>query len=154
MRRTAILVAAAGLWAPAVLAQDMAAEGDAEAGERVFRQCQACHAVINDEGETLAGRGKVGPNLYGVAGRHAGAVEDFAYSDDLMAAAEQGLEWTPETFVPYVQGPSEFLQEYLGESGARSKMVFRVRSDEDAQDVYAYLASLAPEAEEEGETGN
>lgn len=147
MTRTAILIAAMGLCAPAAFAQDSA--GDAEAGERVFRQCQACHAVINEAGETLAGRGKIGPNLYGVAGRQAGVVEGYNYSDDMVEAGEQGLHWTAENFVPYVLGPSDFLKEYLDDPSARGKMVFQVRSEEDAQDVFAYLASLAPAAEEE-----
>lgn len=141
MKTTMIATGLALLAAPG-LAQD--ANGDAAAGEAVFKQCATCHVVVNDAGETLAGRnGKVGPNLYGVAGRTAGTVEGFNYGDAIVKAGEQGLEWTEDNFVAYVQNPSGFLQEYLADKTARTKMVYHVRSEEDAANVYAYLASLA-----------
>ncbi|MEL6619678.1 MAG: c-type cytochrome, partial [Pseudomonadota bacterium] len=90
MFRPLALVAATTLAAPAFA--DGHASGDAAAGEKAFRQCISCHVVVNDEGETLAGRkAKTGPNLYGVAGRALGAVEDFKYSDIIMLAGEQGV---------------------------------------------------------------
>ena len=52
-------------------------EGDAEKGERVFRKCQACHAV----GE--GAENKVGPVLNGVVDREIASVEGFEYSDVL-----------------------------------------------------------------------
>jgi cytochrome c len=141
LKLAAAVLALAG--APA-LAQDVTATGDAVAGEGLFRQCATCHVVVNDAGETLAGRAaKTGPNLYGVAGRTAGTVEGFRYSNGLKAAGEKGLVWTEEDFVGFVQNPTEFLREYLGEASARANMTYRVRSEEDAKNLYAYLASLA-----------
>lgn len=123
---------------------DLTATGDAEAGEAAFRQCQTCHVVVNDEGETLAGRtSKTGPNLYKIAGRTAGTVEGFRYSNGLKSAAEKGLVWTEETFVPYLMDPTPWLREYLGEASARSNMTFKVRDEEDAKNLYAYLLELA-----------
>ena len=130
--------------ATAAAAQEVEVSGDAAAGERAFRQCQTCHVVVDETGETLAGtRARTGPNLYGVVGGAAAAVEDFNYGDDLVAAADQGLIWTEESLVSYLQDPTGFLREYLGDSGARSKMTFRVRSDEDALDIIAYMHSLS-----------
>lgn len=138
MRASILALAAIGLAGPA-----LAQEGDPEAGEQVFNQCQACHVVVDDEGNTLAGRaGRTGPNLYGVAGRTAGTVEDFRYSDAMVEAGEQGLVWTAETAVPYLQGPTDFLREYLDDRGARGKMSFQLRDEQDARDVFAYLESL------------
>ena len=124
--------------APAVAA-------DVEAGAKAFNQCQTCHVVVNPSGETLAGRNaKTGPNLYGVVGRQAGTVEGFKYGDDLIAAGAKGLVWDEATFVAYVQDPSKFLKEYLGDSGAKGKMTFKVKKEEDAANLSAFLVSLAP----------
>lgn len=111
-----------------------------------FRQCTACHVVVNDAGETLAGRNaRTGPNLYGIAGQAAGAVEGFRYSSAMQEAAEAGVVWTEENFVDYVQGPTAFVRQATGDSGARSKMTYRVRDAQEARDLYAYLASLSAE---------
>jgi cytochrome c len=118
--------------------------GDAAAGEKAFKKCVSCHVVVNDAGETLAGKkAKTGPNLYGVAGRAAASVEGFRYSKSIQAAGEAGLVWTEDKFVTYVQDPTAFLREELGDSSARSAMSFKVRKEKEALDLYAYLASLA-----------
>ncbi|MBD3679572.1 MAG: cytochrome C [Rhodobacteraceae bacterium] len=118
--------------------------GDAAAGESAFGQCQACHVVRDADGNVLAGRGRSAPNLYGTGGGAAAVDPDFRYSKSLAEAGEKGLEWTEENFVAYVMDPTGFLREYLGDSGARAKMAFRVRSEEDALNLYAYIASLSP----------
>ncbi len=38
------------------------------------------------------------------------------------------------------------LRDYLGDDKARSGMSFKLRSEEDAANVWAYLVSLAPES--------
>lgn len=144
MTSKTLLAAAATLaLAPAAWA-DGHASGDAAAGEAAFRQCIACHIVQNDAGETLAGRNaRTGPNLYQIAGRAIGAQEGFRYSPALTAASEAGLVWEEENFVAYVQDPTGYLREALDDSSARGAMAFRVRSEEDALNLYAYLVSLA-----------
>lgn len=120
------------------------AAGDAEKGAKTFNQCQTCHVVVNAAGETLAGRAsKTGPNLYNVIGRQAGSVEGFAYGPSIVAAGTAGLVWDEATFVAYVQDPAKFLKETLGDSKARSKMTYKVRKASDAEDLYAFLVSLA-----------
>lgn len=143
MKTLLSLTGATALAASAVFAQD-AASGDPAAGESLFNRCSACHVVQNGD-ETIAGRGRSGPNLYGIAGRQAGTVEDFNYGDSLVAAGEAGLEWNEENFVEYVADPRGFLQEYLDDSGARSKMSFRMPDEQDAKDVWAYLAQYGDE---------
>ena len=45
-----------------------------------------------DAGETLAGKkARTGPNLYGIAGRTAGSIEGFKYSDLIQAAGADGI---------------------------------------------------------------
>lgn len=142
----AILFTSAILAAPAY-AQDVAS-GDAAAGEDVFKQCIACHVVTNDEGETLAGRNsKVGPNLYGVALRTLGTSPDFRYGKSMVEAGEAGNVWNEENFVGYVQEPTDWLRDILDDKRARGKMAYKVRSEEDAANVYAYLVSIGPEIE-------
>ena len=124
--------------------------GDAAAGETAFRQCVSCHVVQNDEGEVLAGRrAKTGPNLYGVALRPYGALDDYRYSDDMAAAGEAGNVWAEAAFVAYVQDPTGHLREVLDDPSARGKMTYRLRKEADAFDIWAYLVSLGPELTEE-----
>lgn len=128
--------------------------GDIAAGERAFtQQCATCHVVQNEAGEVLAGRNaRQGPNLYAVWGRQAGSVEGFRYGNSIVQAGEKGLKWEEETFVAYVLNPNQFLRDYLGDSRARGNMAFRVRSEEDARNLWAYVTSLAPQPEEAGES--
>ena len=121
-----------------------AESGDVTNGARVFKRCQACHLVMDDTGETLAGRvAGAGPNLYRVAGRPAASVEGFRYSQSLSTAGETGLTWDAQSFVSYVKNPTEFLRGYLSDASVRSNMGFRLRSEAEARDVYAYLQSLS-----------
>lgn len=130
------------LAAPAFADGHLAASGDAAEGEKAFRQCQSCHVVENGDGEVLAGRAaKTGPNLYRVVGRTAGVLEDFRYSDLIIAAGEAGMIYDEANFVPYVMDPTAHLREVSGEGG-RSKMSFKVRDEEDAVNLYAFLAQF------------
>lgn len=100
--------------------------GDAAAGERVFAQCRACHQV----GETA--RNGVGPNLNGLFGRKAGAVEGFNYSPAFKTPAVAEKVWSPENFAVYIRNPREVTP--------GTRMVFPgIRSDNQIADLTAYL---------------
>ena len=140
--RMAAIIALSLIGAPAFADGHLAASGDAEAGERAFRQCQSCHVVQDAEGEILAGRrAKTGPNLFGVVGRTAGTLDGFRYSGLVEAAGEAGMVFDEATFVAYVQDPTAKSREVSGEGG-RSKMSFKVRKEEDALNLYAFLAQF------------
>ncbi len=135
--------------------------GDPEAGLQAFQsQCANCHNVIDDDGEVIAGRPQVrtGPALYGVIGRQAGTVDGFRYGASLVQAGDDGLIWDTENMVPYLLDPVSFLRETLDDRRARSQMSFRVRNEDTANDIIAFLAQFsevdeAEEAEEDaGET--
>ncbi|GAA5075962.1 cytochrome C [Roseibacterium beibuensis] len=149
MTRKILLAAAVTmLTAPVAFAEAHGASGDPEAGEAAFRQCVACHVVVNDEGETLAGRNaRVGPNLYGVPGETFGEVEGFRWSPGFVALNEAGIMVTEENFVAYVMDPTGFIRETMGDNSLRGAMTYRVRTEEDALNLYAYLASLSPSEE-------
>ncbi|RVT81984.1 cytochrome C [Rhodobacteraceae bacterium CCMM004] len=149
MKTFLITAAAVGTLSTAAYAESHAMElsGDAAAGEAAFSQCQTCHVVESPEGETLAGRNaRTGPNLYGVVGRQAGTVEGFRYGKDIVTAGEDGLVWDEESLSAYLQDPTGYLREVLDNKRARGKMAYRVRSEEDALNLIAYLHSLAPDA--------
>lgn len=126
-----------------MLATPAAFAGDVEKGEKGFKKCKACHTIVSDAGETIVKGGKTGPNLYGVVGRTLGTAEGFAYSASMVAAGEAGAVWDAENFAAFTADPNAFLQEETGDSKAKSKMSFRLKSG--AEDVYAYLESVAAE---------
>ena len=154
MKFTVAFAVTALLAAPAFAeSHAMAPTGDAAAGEKAFKKCVSCHVVKNDDGETLAGKAaKTGPNLYGIAGGAIGQ-QDFKYSKVAAAAAEAGVIMTEDNMVAFLADPSKYLSEAAGEKG-RSKMSLKVKKEQDARDVFAYLYSLqpAPEAAEEATT--
>jgi cytochrome c len=120
--------------------------GDAAAGEEHFnRQCVSCH-VVQDEAthEVLAGRNaRVGPNQHGVIGRVAGSRPDFDYSTLMETYGATGAVWEEANFVAYVQDPTGYLREATRETSGRSKMAYQVRDEQQAHDLYAYLATFS-----------
>jgi cytochrome c len=123
------------------------ATGDAKAGEAFFKKCKACHSIVDPEGEVVRKGGKVGPNLYGLYGRIAGENAAFGakYGDSIREAGEQGLVWNENDFVDYVADPKKFLATFLDDQGAKSKMGFKLKKEDDVRDVWAYLVSVGPE---------
>jgi cytochrome c len=108
------------------------------------RQCAACHVVRDPAGNILAGNnGRIGPNLYGLPGRVIAGETFTNYSDALLAIGRSGLVWTEDDFVGFVQHPNNWVKSATGESGARSKMAYRVRDASQAADIFAYLAALS-----------
>ena len=145
MKNFTIAAALAILAAPA-FAQDLTPTlGDAANGEEQFnRQCVACHMVADADGNVLAGRNsRTGPNQYGLIGRVLGSTEDFKYSDGLVALGEAGEVWNEANFVGYVQDPTGWIREKLEDRRARGKMAYQVRAEQDAYDLYAYLATFS-----------
>ncbi|MDJ1017201.1 MAG: c-type cytochrome [Paracoccaceae bacterium] len=101
------------------------AAADAGAGERLFRQCAACHKVED-------GANGAGPHLFGVVGRDVQSVGGFNYSGNLLAAADV---WTPENLNAFLAGPSNFA------SG--TSMNYRGMPDiEDRANLIAWLESV------------
>ena len=76
-------------------------------GDKTFKKCTACHAIIDGNGEVLRKGGKAGPNLYGVIGRTAGSAE-FRYSKALKAAGATGLVWDEIELAAFILNPSAY----------------------------------------------
>lgn len=103
--------------------------GDAAAGQRVFNQCRACHTA------NQGGRSGVGPNLWGIVGRPAAAIEGFRYSANIRELAQGGLVWTEDRLRAYIAHPKEVVP--------RGSMSFPgLRNETQVNDLMAYLASL------------
>jgi cytochrome c2 len=80
-----------------------AAKAEAEDGARLFQRCYACHSI--EPGEA----GLPGPNLAGVVGRRAAALDGFDYSEAARAAGSRGLVWDPEALDAFLADPVEYL---------------------------------------------
>jgi len=72
---------------------------DVKDGEKVFRQCKACHVLAE-------GKNAVGPSLWNVVGRPIGAVDGFKYSD---ALSSHGGAWGFEELNAYLENPKEYI---------------------------------------------
>jgi cytochrome c len=87
--------------------------------------------------------GKTGPNLYGLNERQAGSLEGYKYGKSIVAAGEAGLVWNEAEFVKYVADPKAFLRETLDDKKAKSKMAFKLKDEEDAANVWAFIVSAS-----------
>ncbi len=108
------------------------ADGDPDAGERVFRRCISCHAIGPDAGN------KVGPTLNEIFGRVAGTVEGFRYSRALVAAGQEGLVWDDANMDAFITRPARLVP--------GTRMSFSgLRKAEDRANLIAFLHTLTPE---------
>jgi len=123
--KTALILATALAAAPQLA---HAQEGDAAAGEKVFKKCQACHTASEE-------KNKVGPYLKGVVGRQAASVEGFKYGDAIKAKAAEIGAWDEAKIVEYLADPKAFI-------GGNSKMAFKLKDETDRKNVAAYLATM------------
>ena len=88
---------------------------DRARGQKLFEECRACHALER-------GQPGIGPDLHGVFGRKAGALDDFRYSP---AIKRSGITWTPKTLEAYVADPQKVVPQnrmpYAGMPEARDR---------------------------------
>ena len=140
MKKTlGMLVVGAG----AMIAGGAAADGHVAEGEKlVAKRCKACHMIADGDNVILKG-GKVGPNLYGIMGRAAGAEEGFKYGKSLAQAGENGLVWDEEQRIAYLADPKKYLRTYLDDKKAKSKMAFKLKKEDQRDAVAAYLLTVS-----------
>lgn len=130
---TRMLLAAAAftaVTASSAMLQTAAAQ-DVEKGQRSFNKCLPCHAI----GPGAAN--KVGPELNGLDGRHAGAVASFNYSD---ANKNSGIVWNEPVFKDYIRSPAAKIP--------GTKMAFAgVTNPQEIDDLWAYLKQFNADGE-------
>lgn len=113
------------------------ADGDADKGETVFKKCKACHKIGEGASNTT------GPMLNELIGRIAGTVEGYNYKPSMIAAGAAGLVWTEELMVDYLEDPKTFLRTFLNDPSASTKMTLKLKSEDDREDVAAYVATFS-----------
>lgn len=101
---------------------------DLERGAKLWGKCKACHTYEKD------GRHIVGPNLWGIFGRKAGAAEDYFYSD---AMRESDVVWTEKTMDAYLAATQDFMP--------GSKMYGGLAIEQDRNDLIAWLKTVTQE---------
>jgi cytochrome c len=96
---------------------------DLENGRRKFGMCRSCHTIVE------GGANLTGPNLHGVFGRKAGALEGYNYSEVVKNA---GFVWDAEHLDKWLAEPRTFLP--------GTKMSFAgLKNEKDRIDLIAYL---------------
>jgi cytochrome c len=112
---------------PQVPLAELLAKADAKKGEQYAKVCQTCHNLEKGAGP------KIGPPLWGVAGRPIASIPGFSYSDSLKAV---GGNWTWEALNVMVSNPK------MEASG--TKMAFPGEKDPQRRaDILAYLQTLS-----------
>jgi cytochrome c len=129
VRRFAALAGAASV---VVLLASPASGADPAHGAQIFKgTCGVCHlAQPHPALSDLATR--IGPNLWGVVGRKAGATQHFRYS---AAMRQSGVVWTTDKLRPYIHDPQQTIpnirMSFLG-----------LKNMKDVDDVIAYLQTF------------
>ena len=105
--------------------------GDADRGEKLFRQCATCHQVGQ------GAKHRIGPHLNGIFGRKAGTVDGFRrYSEGLKRAGNDGLVWSLDKLHAYLENPKYLV------SGTRMNFA-GLDKRQDRADVLAYLRQFS-----------
>lgn len=97
------------------------ASADAEAGEKTFRKCKACHKVED-------GKNGVGPHLWGLIGREIASVDGYSYSDAL--AGKDGV-WGLDNLMEWLGAPKDWAP--------GTKMNYALRKEDERINVIVYL---------------
>ena len=119
---------------PTALANDPAK------GEKTFKKCMSCHQVGPEA------KNGVGPILNNIFGRTAGTVEGYKYGKHLVKAGESGLVWDDEEMFAYLADPKKYLRAKLDNKKAKSKMTYKLKKEDERNDVIAYLKAFSPES--------
>ncbi|MFN3292519.1 MAG: c-type cytochrome, partial [Gemmobacter sp.] len=100
-----------------------------EQGQKVFKQCAACHKVGD------GAKNGTGPALNGIVGKTVGTVEGYKYSQPLADAGAGGMVWDEANLAAYLADPKGFIP--------KNKMAFNgLKKEDDIKAVIAYLASF------------
>jgi cytochrome c len=105
------------------------AAASADAGEKVFKKCKACHTTGK------GGKNKVGPNLWSIVGRAKATGEKFKFSSALKGL---GGEWSYADLDGFLMAPKEFAPgnkmpfKGLKDAGDRAALITYLRSLSDS----------------------
>ncbi len=127
MRKTLIVTFALSA---TLIALPALADGDVDAGAKVFKKCHACHSIGPDA------KNKVGPELNGIYEKEIGSNPDFKYSKAFLEKKSEGVVWDEEALDQWLEKPSAFIK--------GTKMGFPgLKDEQEREDVIAYIKSFA-----------
>ncbi len=99
--------------------------GATDAGAKLYKKhCKVCHTL--GKGEPA----RQGPNLWGVVGRPAGAVEGFKYSKAMKAA---DIVWTAEQLDAWLTDPKALIP--------GSVMIYKQKDPEIRKTIIEHIAA-------------
>lgn len=104
--------------------EELFAAADAGAGEKLFRQCSACHSLE-------PGKNGTGPSLHGVVGRAKATMDGFKYSGTL---AGMDGSWEPANIDGFITNPK-------GYAPGTSMSYAGMKKATDRANLIAYLAT-------------
>ena len=78
----------------------LGAETQIQRGQKLFKKCVHCHTYSQHQGH------RIGPNLYGMFGRKAGAIADYDYSEAWKTA---NFIWPLKTLDTYLKAPHKMI---------------------------------------------
>ena len=101
-------------------------QANLEAGEKIAKQCVACHSLDNSL------KIKVGPPLWGIVNRKAASIDGFKYSDALVNYKKA---WSKEELFKFLEKPKDYIK--------GTKMIYKgLKKPTDRADLISYLESL------------
>ena len=106
--------------------QSLFSQASLESGEKIAKQCVACHSFDNSL------KLKVGPPLWGVVNRSAASIGDFKYSEALVNFKKA---WSREELFYFLEKPKDYIK--------GTKMIYKgLKKPSDRVDLISYLESL------------
>ncbi len=122
----AILISLFAASAIVMAASGVLAAGNIAKGKKIAKKCTACHTL--NEG----GKNRLGPNLFDILDKPAGAVKGYKYSKAMSAS---GIIWDGATFTEFVAKPKKVIK--------GTKMSFAdIKKATQRADLLAYFETL------------
>ena len=101
-------------------------EVEIKKGEKIAKQCSACHDFSIDL------KVKVGPPLWGVVNRKSAAISDYKYSTSLINFKK---DWSREALFYFLENPKNYID--------GTKMIYKgLKKSSDRVNLISYLESL------------
>ena len=119
-------------------ASGVLAAGDIAKGKKLAKKCKTCHTL--NEG----GKNRLGPNLFDILDKPAGAVKGYKYS---KAMSSSGIVWDGATFKDFVKKPKKVVK--------GTKMSFAgIKKATQRADLLAYFETLRSATRNQATAGN